>query len=257
MSDLALTLRQARADLRVFARDPTALFFTVMLPVLFLLVLAAVFGDGEVGSRGVSQAVYYVPGILTLGVVSTTFVNLSISLTEARESGVLKRVRGTPLPAGAFIGGRVLQALLLMAVTTLLVAGLGWAVFGVAPPTATLPGAVLALGVGTFTFCCLGVAVTAVIPSEDSAPAVANAIVLPLYFVSGVFYPVDDAPGWLLTLADLFPVRPLAEAMLLAWDPDSAGPGIAWGDLAVVAAWGVAGLLVAMRTFRWTPRGSG
>lgn len=256
MSDVALALRQARADLRVFARDPTALFFTVLLPLLFLLVLAAVFGDGEVGSRGVSQVAYYVPGILALGVVSTTFVNLSISLTEARESGVLKRVRGTPLPAWAFIGGRVMQALVLMALTTLLIAGIGWAAFGVPPPTSALPGAVLALAVGTFAFCCLGVALTAVIPSEEAAPAVANAIVLPLYFISGVFFPVDDAPGWLVTLADLFPVRHLAEAMLVAWDPDATAPGIAWGHLTVVAVWGVAGLVVAMRFFRWTPRGS-
>ena len=127
--------------------------------------------------------------------------------------------------------------------------------YGVSVPGSTLPGMLVSLVVGAAAFCCLGVAFSSVIPNEDAAPAVVNAVVLPLYFISGLFFPVDEAPKWLTDLASVFPVRHLAEALLDAFDPRTTGVGIDVGHLAVVAAWGVAGALVAMRTFRWTPRG--
>ena len=140
---------------------------------------------------------------------------------------------------------------LLMAV---LLVALGRLLYGVSLPGATAVGFVVALVVGATAFCALGVAITAVIPTEAATPAVANAVTLPLYFVSGIFIPAESIPGWLLAGADVFPVKPFADALFTAFDPRTSGVGLSGPDLAVVAAWGVAGALVAARAFRWTPR---
>jgi ABC-2 type transport system permease protein len=132
---------------------------------------------------------------------------------------------------------------------------IGKLLYGVTLPGSTLPGVVIALAVGAGSFCVMGIAASAAIPNEDSAPPMVNAVILPLYFISGVFFDVKDAPNWLTDLADVFPVKHLAEALLKAFDPRTTGAGIAWGDLAVVAAWGAAGLVAALLFFRWTPKG--
>jgi ABC-2 type transport system permease protein len=112
----------------------------------------------------------------------------------------------------------------------------------------------LALVLGAAAFCALGFALSGPIPSENTAVAVTNAIVLPLYFVSGVFIPDEQLPGFMQAIGDLFPIKHLYQALLAAFDPTSSGPGIEPLDLAVVAAWGVVGFAVALRTFRWAPR---
>jgi ABC-2 type transport system permease protein len=135
-----------------------------------------------------------------------------------------------------------------------LVAVIGRLVYDVSIPTERLPAVLVALAVGAFAFCCLGFALTAAIPSEDAAPAISNAVVLPLYFISGIFIPDSEIPEGVLHFADLFPIRHFFEAFFIAWDPNTSGAGFAFGDLAIVAAWGVAGLLVALFAFRWEPR---
>ena len=125
---------------------------------------------------------------------------------------------------------------------------------GVGLPTETIPGILVTLAVGAFAFSCLGFALTTVIPSADAAPAVTNAAVLPLYFISGVFIPESEIPQGVLHVADLFPIRHFFEAFFTAWDPATSGAGIEWGDLAIVAAWGLAGLAIALWRFRWEPR---
>jgi ABC-2 type transport system permease protein len=118
-----------------------------------------------------------------------------------------------------------------------------------------LPAVLVALGVGAASFCCLGIALTALIPSQAAAAPIANAISLPLYFLSGVFVPESEIPDGVLHFADIFPVRPFFEAFFTAWSPHTTGAGFEWGNLAVVAAWGLAGLVFAIRRFRWEPRG--
>jgi ABC-2 type transport system permease protein len=135
-----------------------------------------------------------------------------------------------------------------------LVTGIGAVLYGVSVPGETIPALLLALLVAAFAFSCLGFALTAAIPSEEAAPPITNFTVLPLYFLSGVFIPETEIPDGVLNVADVFPIRPLFEALLTAFDPATTGVGFEWGRLAVVAAWGVAGLLVAIRTFRWEPR---
>jgi len=256
MSALALVGHQFRYDQRVFWRNPASVFFTVLLPLIFLFIFCSIFGGDTVEERGnISIATYYVPGILTLAVVSATLVSLAIALVEARESGRLKRVRSTPLPTWAIVAGRVGNAIIVSLLMTVIVTLIGHFVYDVEIPTTTIPALVVTLLVGAFSFSCLGFALTAVIPNEDAAPAITNVAVLPLYFLSGVFIPDTEIPDGVLDFASIFPIRNFFEALFTAFDPATTGSGFEWGHLGIVALWGVAGLLLAARYFRWAPRG--
>jgi ABC-2 type transport system permease protein len=255
MTGVALAWHQFRYDQRVFWRSPASVFFTVMLPLIFLFIFTGLFGSDTIEEYGgIKVSTYYVPGIITLAVVSATLQSLAINLTEARESGRLKRIRSTPLPAWAFVAGRVGNAFLTSVAMTVLVTLIGNLFFGVEIPTQTIPALVLTLVVGAFTFSCLGFALTAAIPSEDAAPPMTNAILLPLYFLSGVFIPDTQIPEGILTVADVFPIRQFFLAFFEGFDPATVGAGFEWGHLAILGLWGVAGLLLAMRYFRWAPR---
>jgi ABC-2 type transport system permease protein len=251
---MSLALHQFRFDQKVFWRNPASVFFTVMLPLIFLFIFATIFGNDTIEERGVKTTTYYVPAIIALSVISATTVSLAINLTEDRERGLLKRVRGTPLPPSVFVAGRVGNAFVISVLMVVLVAILGRLVYDVSLPGETIPAVLVTLAVGAFAFSCLGFALTAVIPSEDAAPAVTNAIMLPLYFVSGVFIPDSEIPSGVLNVADVFPVRHFFEAFFTAWDPNTTGAGLELGNLAVVAGWGLLGLLIAVRFFRWEPR---
>jgi ABC-2 type transport system permease protein len=146
------------------------------------------------------------------------------------------------------------NSLVISVIMVVLVSVIGAVVYGVTIPTDTMPALLVTLIVGAFSFSCLGFALAAVIPTEDAAPAVTNATVLPLYFLSGVFIPQDELPNGVLDFANLFPIRHFFEAMFTAWDPNTTGSGFELGHLAVVAAWGLFGLIVAVRFFRWEPR---
>jgi ABC-2 type transport system permease protein len=254
---MSLVLHQYRYDQRQFWREPASVFFTVVLPLIFLVLFVAIFGNGTIelaGGNEIKGSTYYVPSILTLALLNATFVNLTIWLTIERERGHLKRVRATPAPAWAVIGGRALTAVAVAGVMVVIVCAAGALIYGVELPTTTFPALVLAVVVGTVSLAALGFAAAGLVPSENAGPPIANAIALPLEFISGVFVPSEQIPGWMDTIASVFPVKPLFDAILTAFDPTTSGAGIAWGDLAVVAAWGVAGVLLALRTFRWSPR---
>ena len=254
MTGVPVVLHQFRFDQKVFWRNPAAVFFTALLPLLFLFLLATIFKDTHISGLDVSGATYYVPAILTLAVISATTVKLATNLPSEREAGQLKRVRGTPLPPAAFVAGRVGNSLVISVIMVVLVSVIGALLYGVTIPTDTLPAMLVTLAVGAFSFSCLGFALAAAIPTAEAAPAVTNATVLPLYFLSGVFIPQDELPNGVLDFADLFPIRHFFEAMFTAWDPHTVGAGFEWGDLAVDAAWGLVGLVIAVRFFRWEPR---
>jgi ABC-2 type transport system permease protein len=257
MSAPALVLHQFRFDQKTFWRDPASVFFTVLLPIIFLFIFATIFGNDEIEELGgIKTTTYYVPAILALAVISATLVSPAISLTEDRESGVLKRLRGTPLPSSVFIAGRVGNALVISVLMAVIVTGIGKLVYDVSVPGATMPAVLVTLAVGAASFACLGFAMTVIIPTEDAAPAITNAISLPLYFISGIFIPESEIPDGVLQVADVFPVRPFFEAFFHAFDPATTGAGFEFGHLAVVAGWGLAGLVVAALFFRWTPRAS-
>ena len=251
MSAVRLVLHELRYDQKTFWRNPAATFFAVVLPIMFLIIFVTIFGNEKIelaDGRLIKGSTYYVPGIITLGVISTTFTNLAISLVAARERGLLKRVRKTPLPPG-----RSSQATA-TAVVTAVRSSSCWShrtlVYGVSfRPQRS--GVVLARSWERS-------------PSRAKGPDRAirqrtrrrrsrtrsSAAVLHLRR----FIPVEQIPEGVRKVADVFPVKPLYDAFLLAFDPATRGSGIDWESLAVVAAWGVAGALVAIRTFRWSPR---
>jgi ABC-2 type transport system permease protein len=251
---MALALHQFRYDQKVFWRNPASVFFTVMLPLIFLFIFATIFGNDEIEERGVKTTTYYVPAIVALAVISATTQSLAINLTQDRERGLLKRVRGTPLPTATFVAGRVGNSLVVSLLMVVLVSLIGKLVYDVSLPDETIPAILVTLAVGAFAFCCIGFALAAAIPSEDAAPAVTNAVVLPLYFISGIFIPDSEIPSGVLSVADAFPIRHFFEAFFTAWDPNTTGAGFELGDLAIVAAWGAVGLIIALRFFRWEPR---
>ena len=256
MRALGLVAHQFRYDQKAFWRNPAAVFFTVGFPVILLLIFATVFGDQTIDVRGgIKTTAYYVPAIITVAVISATMQSLAMSLVIAREDGRLKRGRGTPMPAWVFIAGRVGNSIVVALMMLALIAALGRVLYGVAIPWGQLPELVVVLAVGSAAFCCLGIALTAAIPSQDAAAPIVNALLLPLYFLSGVFIPEDELPDGVVNFANHFPVRDFFEAFFAAYMPAGGGSGVDWGNLAVVAIWGVAGLLLAIRFFRWTPRG--
>lgn len=258
MTDAGRFVVQLRCDLKVFMRNSAALFFTAILPVIFLTLFVAIFGNERAGAEygNVRIATLQVPAFIALAVVSASFVGLAIGLTSVREDGVLKRVRGTPAAPWLVFAGRIGTAAVSAVVVTAILCAIGAVAFDVRIPTTTLPGLLLALLVGAAAFSSLGIAYTRLISSEDAAPAMTNAVVLPLYFISGVFVPVSQLPDGLRQIADALPVKPFVDALTVAFDPRTAGAGIAGGDLLVLAAWGVAGLICAVRFFVWTPRRS-
>jgi ABC-2 type transport system permease protein len=254
VSGLALVGHQFRYDQKAFWRNPAAVFFTVMFPVIVFLILAVVFNGEIIDVRGgVEATTYYVPAIMSLAIISATMQTLAMTLVIAREDGRLKRGRGTPMPAWVFIAGRVGNSIVVALMMLVLLAAIGGVLYGVDVPWDRLPAILLTLTIGAASFCCLGIALTALIPSQDAAAAVVNALLLPLYFLSGVFIPEDQLPNGVITFADLFPVRHFFDAFFDAYVP-AGGPAVSWDNLAVVALWGVAGLLLAIRFFRWTPR---
>ena len=252
MSQLRQLRSQTGYDLLIFRRNPAATFFTVVLPLIFFLLFLTIFGNNT-DEQGVRAATYFVPGILALQITSATLVNLAMTITSRRERGVLKRVRGTPLAPWVFITAQALASLVISLVSAVLLIALGWLVYDVSVRGAGLVPLVISVTIGSLALSALGLALTAVIPSEQAAPAVTNAVVLPLYFISDVFI-VGDKPRALELVAEVFPIQHLVSAMFTAFDP--LAEGVPWPvtDWLVLAAWGLGGLVAAVVSFRWTPR---
>jgi ABC-2 type transport system permease protein len=257
MSTPALLAHQFRFDQKRFWRDPAGLFYAIGFPLIFLLnFLGALGGSNEIGhiaGHALVGKYYYVPAILTMTIISVAFVNLAVSLTAARERGTLKRIRGTRLPPWVFLAGRIATAITVTAGTVLLVAIVARLAYGVSIPTTTLAAGLLTLVVGTAAFCALAFAATAILPTANFAAAVTMTATLVLYFLSGLFAREDTIPGTIRTIASVFPVKRLFEALVVAYDPATSGGGFTWTNLAVLAAWGIVGLILALRFFRWTP----
>jgi ABC transporter DrrB family efflux protein len=191
-----------------------------------------------------------IPGLLAYGVILATFGNLAMELAASRDSGVLKRMRGTPLPSWVFLGGRIASAVVTAALLTALTLTVARLAYGVHTRIETLPGLISALVVGTACFSALGIGIKRLIPNADAAPAVANAAILPLTFFSGVWGTFGGIPSWLHHLAQIFPVEHLANALQVAFDPRTTGTGIVGNDLLVLAVWAVGGSIAGVRYLR-------
>ncbi len=253
MSALTLTLGQVRYVNKAYWRNPARAFFTFAFPLMFLIIFTSLLGSGTVniGALAVKQSTYYVAAMASFGVITACFTNIALAMTHSRDAGILKRINGTPLPSAAFLTSRILHALLVAVLLVALTAAFGRAAYNADIPSGTTLLAFLAmLAVGAGAFCALGLAITAAIPNADAAPAVVNAVILPLLFLSGIFIPFGNGtPEWILWVARIFPVRHFALGMQAGF----LGTPFHWSDVAVVAAWGIAGLLLATRFFSWAP----
>jgi ABC-2 type transport system permease protein len=256
MNAVALAVRQIWYINKAFIRNPASLFFTLIFPLMFLVIFTVIFGNGHVlvgPGRLVRVATFYVPAIASFSVINACYTNIAIALSFARDSGVLKRIHGSPLPVWSFMAARIIHAVLIAIVLVVICAAFGAAFYGAELPQATLPAFALTLVVGAAAFSALGVAVTAFIPNADAAPAVVNGTILPLLFISNVFIPLENPTGWIDVVGKIFPVRHFADAMIGSFFQLS-GSGLHTNDLLVLGAWGVAGLVVATRFFDWEPR---
>ncbi len=241
MTPLALAWQQFRFERKLFWRNPSAAFFNFLLPLLLLVLTASAF------SADPEELEILIPGIAGMGVLATTFTSLAFNITVLRDDGVLKRWRGTPMPAGSYMAGLLASAALNAFAQVLLVVAIGNVAYGVDWPQDPLM-LVLFTALGVVCFASLGIAFSHAIPNEDAAPAYTNAIFLPTIFISGVFYSTDDLPDALKAIAEALPLKHLIDGLSEAI---VGGGGDAATAALVVAGWTVAGLVLAVRYFRW------
>ncbi len=245
---VALAWRQYRLERRLFWRNPSAAFFNFLLPLLFLAFFGAILHGNQHDLNVI------VPGIAGMSVMSTTFTALAFNMTFLREQGVLKRIRGTPMPGISYLlgiaGNAVTNTGLQIAIITVagrVFFGTGWPRDGVA--------LVVFVAAGVICFASLGVAFSHAIPNFDSAPAYVNAVFLPVIFVSGVFYDANRVPGFIRGIAQALPLKHLIDGLSGAM---VRGTGVAHNvdALGVIAAWAVLGVVLAVRGFSWEGRRS-
>jgi ABC-2 type transport system permease protein len=232
-------------------RNPVGAFFTFFMPVLFLVIFASI--DSGAHYEGLKFDQYFIPGIMTFGVIAACYTNLAIALTTQREQGILKRVRGTPLPPWAYMLATVMSCVIRAVLLVGLTLGVGVAFYGLIIPAHAAVPLVVTVVLGAATFCALGVAVTAIIPNADAAPAVVNGVYLPLMFISGTFFPIASA-SVLAKISSYFPVRPFVLLSFNALDPRVHTSAIHGAWLETLAIWCAFGLVFALRRFSWLPR---
>jgi len=259
MSDAAMVMRLAGYQLLSLRRNSRTIVFTVAFPVVLFVLFAAVFAHGseKVGSEGgrIAADAYFLAGMIAYAIAVAAFSTLAISLTTQRESGLLKRYRGTPMPAWTFIAALVVRSVLIVVLETVALLAIGAIAYGVTASAAALAEIAVYVVLGTFTMATLGVALTAATRTADAAATIAPFGVLLLSFISGVFIPVSQLPHSLVQIGKLFPLAHLAEGLQAALLSDHVR--LDAGNFASLAIWGIAGLIVAQRRFRWMPQGTG
>ena len=241
-----LAWRQYRLERRMFWRNPSAAFFNFLLPLFFLAMFGAIFA-GEQADLDV-----IVPGIAGMAVMSTTFTAIAMNLTFLREQGILKRVRGTPMPSSAYLTALAGNAVTNTALQVIIITVAGRVFFDTGWPKDWLSLACFIV-LGAATFAALGVALSHLIPNFESAPAYVNAVFLPVIMISGVFYDAEDAPQFLHTIAEGLPLKHLVDGLSGAM-VKGVGVGGHWGAVLALALWGAAGAVLAVRGFSWDTR---
>jgi ABC-2 type transport system permease protein len=241
----ALTLgwRQYRLERRMFWRNPSAAFFNFLLPLLFLA------GGGAILAGNQHQLNRLIPAIAAMSVMSTTFTALAYNIVFLRERGVLKRIRGTPLPTGSYFGGVAANAVTNTVLQIAIVVLAGKLIFGIGWPRDWAELIVFVL-VGVVSLAALGVAFAHAIPNFESTAAYVNAVFLPVVFISFYVFDSNSAPGFLRQIAEALPLKPLIDGLYGAIVTGS-GLGSHLDALAVIALWGIFGSFFAVRGFSW------
>jgi ABC-2 type transport system permease protein len=246
---MSLLAHQLRTEQLVFWRSREAAVFIFIFPPMLFLLLGSVY-DGTIDGRPAANVL--LAGLLGYGVANTAFAGLTIQLVIRRESGVLKRLRSTPLPQRTYLAAALLSILFVFLLQTVTIFVLGRVLFGTPFPTEWLSLAA-ALLAGVAAFAGIGLAAASLIRSSEGSSAVGNVILLPMAFLSGSFGPTRDYPQVLQTIGDVLPLKyliDLVDAVYLDHEQLWDNPG----SLAVLGAWGIGGLLIALRRFGWEPR---
>ena len=249
---------QIRYQNTLFWRSPVAAFFTLAFPLMFLFLFNLLFDDviQIEGRDPLTIAQFYAPALAAFAAASATYTNIGVAQAIARDERILKRIRSTPLPPAAYMAGVVGSAIWIALIATVLMLSAGVAFYGLEVYADRLPAAFVTFVVGVSTFAALGLALAAFSPTGDTAPAVANATILPVAFISDVFVPISDPASWLEFLGDFFPLKHFVRPLQDAFNPFHTGTAFSGGDLLVMGIWGVAGLAYAFRFFSWEPRTS-
>ena len=245
---LRLFVHQLRAEQLVFWRSKEAALFIFLFPLLLFLLLGSVY-SGRIYGVPAPQAL--LAGMLGYGCANTAFAGLAIQLVLRREAGILKRLRATPLPAATYIAAVLASTLVVFVLQTVALFVLGRVLYGTPFPT-RVGSLVLAIIVGSAVFAALGVATASIIRSGDGSSAVVNFILLPMAFLTGSFGPTHRYPVFLRAIGDVLPLKYFIDLVNAIYLHGHAFWRLK--DLAVLAAWGVAGLAVAAWKFRWEPR---
>jgi ABC-2 type transport system permease protein len=247
MSTGALLWRQYRFERHLFWRNPSAAFFNFLLPLIFL----ALFGAIVSGNRHELEII--VPGIAGMSVMATTFSALAYNLTFLREQGVLKRMRGTPLPSGVYLGGLAMNAVTNAAIQLGIVIIAGRVAFGLGWPADPLQLVLFAVA-GVVCFAALGVALSHAIPNFEAAPAVVNAVFVPVILISGVFFDVKHVPSFLRDIAQALPLDHLITGLGGGLVAGKGGLSSHLTALLVIGVWALVGIVLAVRGFSWDAR---
>jgi ABC-2 type transport system permease protein len=249
--DLSLVAWQIRYEQRAYWRNRGRGIFTFAFPLMFLVIFASLDKGAHIHSLGgISYDDFFVPGILAYGVIATTYVNMAIGTAILRDQGVLKRMQGTPLPRWAYIAARIGSTVVIVLMMTVITLALGVTAYGVHLRASTLPGLIVTLVLGTAAFTTLGIGITRFIPNAEAAPVVVNLTVLPLTFISSIWFPPTAMPKAVVDVAKFFPIRPLADGLQHAFNPFTAGAGFNQADLSALAIWTVVGIYLMVRFLR-------
>jgi ABC-2 type transport system ATP-binding protein len=259
--DAALVLRETRFGLLTAVRNPRVVVFSIAFPVVLLVLFNSIFTSGadkttQFSGGTISTDAYFTAGMTAYSIMMSAFTTILVGLTTQRESGQLKRLRGTPMPAWTFIAAQVLRSIVLVVamVTALLL--IGHFAFDVDLHSDTVVGLIVYVGLGTATMASLGIALTVVTPTADAASTIGPFTAVILSFISGVFIPVETLPNWLESIGRVFPLFHLADGLQATLASGTSGTGLGGDNVAVLAIWGVAGLVTAARHFPWEPQAS-
>jgi len=247
-----LLAHEVRWDLIAMFRNKRARFFTLAFPLLLLVILVGIAkgGTATVGGTQTTLRQFFVGGILALSLLSACYAALVGTVVSEREYGVLKRRRATPVPAWIVVAAQAIATLVVAIASTVILLVVARVLYGVGTSPAGLAVVALAVVAGGLAFACVAYAVASLIPNVDAAQPAVQLTMLPLYFISGIWFSTDELPDALQKIAHLLPVEPLADVLHHAFLNQTVNAG----DLAVLAAWAVLGLLVAVRRFSWLPR---
>jgi ABC-2 type transport system permease protein len=259
VADLRLVLVQARYALLATARTPRVVVFGVIFPLILVVLFNSIFSSGDdqtVNFSGgtLDAEAYFTAGIVAYAIMLASFSTVAVALTTQRESGQLKRLRGTPIPAWTFMAAQILRSIVQVVITVTALILLGVIAYGVHLPAERVVALVVYVALGTACLVALGIGLTVFTPTAEAASTIGPFAAVMLSFVSGVFVAVDTLPNWLESVGKIFPLYHLADGLQTCFVSGGTGTGLSGQNVTSLLVWGAVGLVIAVRRFQWEPQ---